>query len=182
MKRVDYDTSREYFLSSLSPANGIIINLVLGKLKVNELFKNNDLLDQIKLDVKNVVNKRLEDYFSGKDNVLTREKNFVNTSSLNEKYDSTNETTAANNEVAEKKHLENNVTVISKLKKTLRFKKPLSSEANAEVPARTLKKTNFIQEINNFIVGILQTTLGSNLQYQIQPNITNWVWILLSHS
>lgn len=40
------------------------IILILGQTRVNELFKNVTLLDLIKFDVKEVVNKRLEEFFN----------------------------------------------------------------------------------------------------------------------
>ncbi|XP_050437345.1 uncharacterized protein LOC126843689 isoform X2 [Adelges cooleyi] len=130
MNRVSYDTSPDCSVSLL-PADRITFILVLGKSIVNELFKNNGVLDLIKCDVKDIVTKRLEDYFSYNDNALTEEKDIVNNSSLIEK-DSINEITTANDEVAEKKQHKDNVTVLSKLKKALRFKKSLSSDVNSK--------------------------------------------------
>ncbi|XP_025200308.1 uncharacterized protein LOC112598149 isoform X2 [Melanaphis sacchari] len=49
----------------LSPdfADSIKIVLILGQTRVNELFKNTSLMDLIKFEIKDLVNRRLEDYY-----------------------------------------------------------------------------------------------------------------------
>lgn len=56
------EENTETLLSS-DYVDSVKIILILGQTRVNELFKNVPLLDLIKLDVKEVVNKRLEECY-----------------------------------------------------------------------------------------------------------------------
>lgn len=51
-------------LLSSDLADSIKIVLILGQTRVNELFKNASLMDLIQFEIKDLVNKRLEEYYS----------------------------------------------------------------------------------------------------------------------
>lgn len=50
-------------LLSSEYVDSLKIVLILGQDRVNELFKNTSLLDLIKFDIKELVNKRLDEYY-----------------------------------------------------------------------------------------------------------------------
>lgn len=62
---IENNLSEEYSEPLLYPeyVDSIKIVLILGENQVNELFKNTPLMDLIKLDVKELVNKRLEECY-----------------------------------------------------------------------------------------------------------------------
>lgn len=65
MNMNDNNTCQDNFetLFSSDYLDSIKINVILGQTRVNELFKNVTLLELIKFDVKEVVNKRLEECY-----------------------------------------------------------------------------------------------------------------------
>lgn len=78
MNCIENNIYEEHLESLLSTDNtdSIKISLILGRTRVNELFKNVPLLDLIKFDVKELVNKRLEECYRFTDESFV-EDNFV---------------------------------------------------------------------------------------------------------
>ncbi|XP_025423494.1 uncharacterized protein LOC112692893 isoform X2 [Sipha flava] len=120
------ETSSDY-------VNSLNIILILGQTQINELFKNDTLLDLIKFDVKEVVNKRLEEFFNfidenvEEDNILL-EKRFYENQETWKDYNTEQHNSPKND--GDKMSIKKNKTVMSKLKKkALRFSKIFSPDS-----------------------------------------------------
>ncbi|XP_027845142.2 uncharacterized protein LOC114125612 [Aphis gossypii] len=113
-------------LLSSDLVNSIKIVLILGQTRVNELFKNVPLMDLIKFEIKDLVNKRLEDHYSfvdgmdesvEQDNCLHEKIENQMCSEVSICEDNKNESHSSPEIDCNKTSVKKNKTVMSKLKK-----------------------------------------------------------------